>query len=156
MRCMNKQLTQKTRESSIGWMLKVLTTSLDSEMNSELKRLDLNISHFAVLMTLLENEGLTQTEIGKKVIMPGYATTRTIDALEQKKLVNRCKDEKSRRSFKIFLTHLGHELAPDLFNIVSRVNEDLLSVLNPTEKKNLSKILHKLVQAKLRKLDNQD
>ncbi|MCW8930820.1 MAG: MarR family transcriptional regulator [Gammaproteobacteria bacterium] len=146
---MKKYTAQKTRETSVGWMLKVLTTSLDSEMNNELKRLDLNISHFAVLMTLLENEGLTQTEIGKKIVMPGYATTRTIDALEQKKLVKRYKDENSRRVFRIHLTDEGHDIAPELFKIVAKINGNLLSVLTSAEEKSLSQILQKLVQAKL-------
>ena len=132
-------------------MLKVLTTSLDSEMSHELKQLGLSISHFALLMTLLENEGLTQTEIGKKIIMPGYATTRTIDALEQKELVVRCKDENSRRNFRIYLTDKGREIAPDLFKIVGKVNGNLLSALSSIEKKQFSQILQKLVQAKLSK-----
>jgi len=148
---MKKHSAQKTRENSVGWMLKVLTTSLDSEMNRELKQLDLSISHFAILMTLLENEGLTQTEIGQKIIMPGYATTRMIDALEQKELVKRCKDENSRRNFRIHLTNKGHKIAPDLHKIVAKVNGDLLSVLSSTEKKHFSQILQKLVQTKLGK-----
>jgi len=140
---------QRVRENSVGWMLKVLCTSLDAEMSNELRRLDLNTGQFAVLMTLSEAEGLTQAEIGKKITMPGYATTRTIDALEEKQFVERRKDDRSRRSYRIYLTDQSRRIIPELFTIVMKVNEQLLSVLSSTERKHLTAILKKIVLAKL-------
>lgn len=136
------------KEGSVGWMLKVICTALDAEMTSRLKELDLNISQFAVLMTLSEMEGLTQTEIGQKVTMPGYATTRTIDALEKKKFVERRRDERSRRCYRIYLTDQGRTITPELFKIVRNVNERLLLVLSSKEKNQLIAILKKLVMKK--------
>ena len=129
-------------------MLKALCTSLDEEMSDELKKLDLTVSQFAVLMTLLEKEGLTQSDIGKKIVMPGYATTRTIDSLEEKQFVVRRKDERSRRSFRIYLTDSSRAIAPKLFTTIGRVNRRLLSTLSLTETKNLTAILKKLVQTR--------
>ncbi|MEA1890552.1 MAG: MarR family transcriptional regulator [Pseudomonadota bacterium] len=139
---------KKVRETSVGWMLKVLCTSLDEKMNKEMKRLDLNIAQFAVLMSLSETEGLTQVEIGKKINMPGYATTRTIDALEKVQFVERKKDDRSRRSYRIYLTEQGRKIVPQLFVVVKKVNTQLLSTLTLTEKKQLNKILNKIVHAK--------
>ncbi|MES9926351.1 MAG: MarR family transcriptional regulator [Candidatus Thiodiazotropha endolucinida] len=136
---------EKVRKGSTGWMLKILCTSLDAEMSNELKRLGLNLGQFAVLMTLSEAEGLTQSEIGKKITMPGYATTRTIDALEEKQFVERRKDDRSRRSYRIYLTDKSHKVIPQLFTVVGKVNEHLLSALTPKEQKDLMKILKKLV-----------
>lgn len=130
-------------------MLKRLSAALDAQMSNELQRLDLNLGQFAVLMTLSETEGLSQTEIGKKIAMPGYATTRTLDALEEKQYVERRKDERSRRSHRIYLTDRSRRIAPELFTIVGKVNEQLLSVLSTTERKHLTAILGKLVLAKL-------
>ena len=144
-----KPPAQRVRENSVGWMVKVLCTSLDAEMNEELKRLDLNLGQFAVLMTLSEAEGLTQTEIGKMIAMPGYATTRTLDALEERQFVERRKDERSRRSYRIFLTNQSRKIVPELFAIVKKVNEGLLSVLSTTEREQITKILQKLARVRL-------
>ncbi|MCG8488816.1 MAG: MarR family transcriptional regulator [Chromatiales bacterium] len=135
----------KVRKGSTGWMLKILCTSLDAEMSDELRRLGLNLGQFAVLMTLSEAEGLTQSEIGKKITMPGYATTRTIDALEEKRFVERRKDNRSRRSYRIYLTDQSRKVVPQLFAVVGKVNEHLLSALTPKEQKDFMKILQKLV-----------
>ena len=136
------------REDSVGYMLKMLSTSLDAEMNKELKRLDLNLRQFAVLMTLSEAAGLTQAEIGKKINVPGYATTRTLDALEEMRLVERRTDERSRRSYRIFLTDQGLAAIPELFEIIRKVNRGLLSVLSTAERKQTADILNKLMQAR--------
>ena len=137
------------RENSVGRMLKLLSSNLDAVMNKELRQLGLNLSQFAVLMILLETEGLTQAEIGKRIAKPGYATTRNIDALEEKQLVKRCMDERSRRSYRIYLTNNGHKIGPKLFAIVTRVNERFLATLSEKEKGQLATILQKLLHSNL-------
>ena len=62
-------LAKQVRENSIGWMLKRLGSQLDLEMAHELKQRGLNLNQFTVLMTLMEEEGQTQTQIGKKIKM---------------------------------------------------------------------------------------
>ena len=126
-------------------MLKSLGVGLDRDMKDELKALDLGISEFAVLMTLLEVEGLTQAEIGKRVLMPGYATTRTLDALEDKKLAERRPDERSRRSHRIYLTDGGRSIGPKLFSIVQKVNQKLLSPLGANDRRTLQRLLLELL-----------
>lgn len=143
-----KNQTQNVRRTSVGWMLKNLYSSLDAEMNKELEYLDLNINQFAVMMTLLENEGLTQAQIGKKIAMPGYSTTRTMDVLEEKKYLERRVDERSRRSYRIYLTDLGHAVGPELFAIVKRVNARLLSPLSEQEQAQLVGLLETLLLAR--------
>jgi len=141
-------MAQQVRESSVGWMLKRLSVDLDKAVANELKKLGLLTGEFAILMTLLEEECLTQTGIGKKITMPGYATTRNIDALEAKALVQRHKDEQSRRNYRIFLTQEGRVLGAQLFEVVRVCNERLLLPLHKTERNQLSKILKKLLDAR--------
>ena len=136
------------RNTSVGWMFKMICTRLDADMSKELNSLNLNLNEFAVLMTLLQQQGITQTEIGKKIIMPGYSTSRNLDSLEEKELVERRTDAQSRRNFRIFLTDKGREMGPKLFNTVRTVNQHFLSELDSGERKQLTSILQKLVQKK--------
>jgi len=140
-----KPKAQEVRESSVGWMLKVLCTRLDAEMTKALKQLDLNLSQFAIFMTLMEEEGLTQTEIGGKIAMPGYATTRSIDALEAMQYVERRKDKRSRRSYRIYLTEQGRTVGPVLFKTVGAINAALLSPLDMSEQRQLTGLLQKIL-----------
>jgi len=139
---------ETVKRSSVGWMLKILSVSLDNEMNKKLKPLGLNLAQFAILMTLLESSGQTQVELGKRISLPGYATTRNLDVLEKAGLVERHPHETSRRSLRVHVTEAGRAIAPELFLIVEQVNGQLLSVLTKGETGQLETLLGKLLQVR--------
>ncbi len=136
---------ERVRRSSLGWMLKTTATHLDKTMTEALKPLGLNLSQFAIIMTLLEGDGLTQVEIGKKIAMPGYATTRNIDALEQNGFLERQQHATSRRSFSIKLTEKGRSLAPNLFSTVEQVNNKVFETIEENDLAFLKEIMTKIV-----------
>lgn len=129
------------RKSSTGWLIKSLGAWLDHQMDIRLTPLGLSKGQFAIIMTLLENEGVTQAEIGRKVLMPGYATTRNIDKLELNELLKRQRHKSSRRAHSIYLTEKGRELAPALFSIVKDVNSVFLESIDDKNRKELNGIL---------------
>lgn len=133
------------RRNSLGWMVKSLSIKLDIEMKKGLEPHGLNLGQFAIMMTLLEKDNVTQTEIGKKVSMPGYATTRNIDVLEKNGLLERHESTISRRSFCIRLTVKGKALAPILFSIVGNVNKNTFSILDENEEKQFKLLLTKIL-----------
>lgn len=141
----DKSSAATVRTSSVGWMMKAISAHLDREMTSKLKPLNINLGQFAILMTLIEDNGLTQSDIGKKVSMPGYATTRNLDALEQEGLLTRHQHESSRRAHRIRLTESGLALAPQLFKIVREVNRAALEMLSEEDVLQLSAILKKML-----------
>jgi len=141
-----KPKAQNIRKNSIGWMLKILCRRLDTDMAKALKQLDLSPGQFAILMAVMEKDGQTQTEIGSKMTMPGYATTRNIDALEEMAFVVRRKDERSRRSYRIHLTDHGRKIAPKLFETVGKINKELLLPLGVTEQKQFKNLLLKVLE----------
>lgn len=137
--------TRSLRLSSTGWIIKSLGSWLDTQMEVELKPLGLSISHFAVMMTLLENDGLTQIEIGRQLTMPGSAITRYIDRLEQIGYVKRHDHETSRRSYRIHLTGEGRKIAPQLYSLVEDVNKQFLSSLSQADQNKFQTILLQLL-----------
>lgn len=138
------------RENSVGWMIKSLAGGLDKEMSEALKHHKLNLGQFAILMTLLEGDGITQSEIGKRISMPGYATTRNIDELEKNGFLERQINKASRRSFCIRLTNEGRALAPALFSIVKKINKKALSPLEENEVEMLKTLLKKMLSGRTR------
>ena len=132
------------REQSAGWMFKTISNWIDEELIRQLKTLGLSRIQFAIMMTLLEEEGLTQVEIGKRIYVPGYATSRNIDQLEDKSLVNRQVHESSRRSHRIYLTSQGTQLAPQLFSVANSISDMLLDALEGDEKKMFKSLLHRV------------
>ncbi len=112
-------------------------------MNAELKPLDLDIRFFANLITLLIEDELSQAELGQRVGEAQYRTSRLIDGLEERGLVERRKDPDSRRAHRIALTKKGRELAGRLPTIVRRVNRTVLERLDRDEQQMLVHLLGK-------------
>lgn len=153
--CMNKQIdkektakdTRAKRLRSCGWYLGVLMKWLDEEMSQRLEVLGVTRNQFAILMTLFEDDGLSQIDICQKILLPAYATSRNLDKLESLGLVKREEHESSRRCHRVRLTDAGWELAPALFEATEGSNEIFLSSLTGYQKEELLKILGKLVSS---------
>ena len=138
--------TQSVRLNSSGWYLKILGTWMDKMMHERLVPLGLSLNQFIIIMTLLEEDGLSQVDIGQKTMLPAYATTRNIDKLVSLGYVKRKRHESSRRSYRIMLTEEGKDIAPALFQATKSVNELFLSQLEEDQKTEFQKILRVLIK----------
>jgi DNA-binding MarR family transcriptional regulator len=134
-----------SRKESAGWMIKTISNWIDKELSRQLKPLGMSKVHFPIMMVLLEEEGLTQVEIGNKISMPGYATSRNIDQLEYRNLVKRQAHESSRRSHRIYLTPQGKELGSELITVADSLSEKLLDPLKDDERETLKKMLKRVI-----------
>lgn len=134
----------QSREESAGWMFKTISNWIDEELSRQLKPLGISRVLFPIMMVLLEDEGQTQVEIGNKISMPGYATSRNIDQLEYRNLVKRQAHESSRRSHRVYLTPQGKELASELITVADSLSEKLLGPLKDDERETLKKMLKRV------------
>ncbi len=137
---------QKTHDRirSFGYLIRTLSRQVHSEMQAALKEVGLNSGQFATLITLLDGEGISQTELAAKVGVPGYATTRTLDSLEALGFTIRKPDPASRRTHRIYLTAKGRRKAKTLPGIVTRVNASFLRQLSSADQKELVRLLQLL------------
>lgn len=136
-----EQDTQEVRINSLGWMIQRIAGQLGRAMEKRLGDHGLSQQHFAVLMTVLETDGLSQTQIGERFKMPPYATSRAIDHLEKMQLLERRPHSTSRRTHTIHVTDQGRELGPVLFSIVREVNEELAKRLSGDQRTEFKKLL---------------
>lgn len=138
---------KSTSRNSQGRKIQVLSARLEDAMNRRLKEHGLSLRQFAVLMTVLGEDDLTQVEIGKRFSMPPHAISRAIDYLERQDLVQRRPHETSRRAVIVTATKKGQRLAPALLSVVNEVNSELLSPLTDAERNEFSRLLSKIVDS---------
>ncbi|MDU8927823.1 MarR family transcriptional regulator [Alisedimentitalea sp. MJ-SS2] len=121
--------TRRTRENSLGWMIQRIAGALNREMTRQLEPLDLSLPQFAVMMTVLEHDGLPQSEIAALIHGPAYAVSRALDRLEDQGRIERRSHASSRRAVAVHVTDAGRALAGDLQRIVNEVNTALVTPL---------------------------
>lgn len=130
---LSKQV-RAVREASVGWHIQRLSGQLDKAMNQALDPLGLTVQSFAIVMVLMENDGLSQKQIGQRFSAPAYAISRAIDSLERDGFLERRTDPASRRSNTVHATQKAMRLAPTLFKIVADVNAGLLGRLDEADR----------------------
>ena len=118
--------------------------SVNKREYKTMKEGGLTFSQFAVLEVLYHKGDLRVSEIIDKILSTGGNMTVVIDNLAKDNLVNRCADPEDRRVSLISITEKGRKLMSEIFpKHIDNVDE-IFSVLNVEEKKNLISLLKKL------------
>jgi MarR family transcriptional regulator for hemolysin len=134
------------REGSVGWLIQRLAGQLDRAMDEKLAPHGLTIQKFAVVMTVMEHDGLTQSEIGNRFRSPAYKITRSIDALEADGFLERRAHPASRRTNTVHATAKALQLAPTLIAIIEAVNRQMLAGLGSGEDRQVHALLRQMLE----------
>lgn len=133
------------RLSSVGWQIQRLSGQLSGAMGNALEPHGLTLQQFAIVMMLIENDGLNQTEIGSRFSAPAYTVTRAIDGLETNGFLERRPHPTSRRTNTVHATAKTRALVPVLVGIVSDVNARLLETLDDVERASIHGLLARVL-----------
>lgn len=95
----------------ICFNLKTTNKKVEKYLTSSYEEFGINVAQAFIIMTLLDRDGSTLTEIGNKAQIENSSLTTMVDKLESMKLVERKLDREDRRVIRVFLTAKGRELA---------------------------------------------
>ena len=123
------------------------TTSWANDRISEvLKPYEISLPQFNVLRILRGQKGkpANLSTIQDRMVSKMSNTTRLVDKLITKGLVERIICEKNRRKVEITITSNGIEFLTKLDPIIDKVEHEITDNLTPEEIENLTQLLHKL------------
>jgi DNA-binding MarR family transcriptional regulator len=133
------------RHMSFGWLIAVLSADITDSLDKRLKKIGLHIGLWPTLFSLWEQEGLTQAELAKQCNTANYTTTRVLDALESKGLVERRAHVSNRRVHLVYLTEAGRQLEQQAIADAHSCNEEFLSALSVQEREQIMAIVFKII-----------
>lgn len=121
-------------------------TLLEKEIENALKPFSLSPSKFNMLMIIKhqgKEDGISQVEVGKRLVVTASNMTKMIDKLVNEGLVERSARQGDRRVNLVKITQKGSDLLdqawPDYFKTVT----ELADLISEEERKTLSTILAK-------------
>ncbi|MBP2656653.1 MAG: transcriptional regulator, MarR family [Firmicutes bacterium] len=128
--------------------LTVFQDNLDDVLEMHFARYGLSKAKFNALIQIFMTggHGLTQSELGKKLLVSRANITRLIDRLEKENLVVRKPDPNDKRVFQLYLTDRASTLMNAFIPIHNQYVHKLMSTLNTNEKEMLISLLDKLKQ----------
>jgi DNA-binding MarR family transcriptional regulator len=108
-------------------------------------RWEISPSQFNVLnLASLNPEGLTQTELSRKLIMHRSNITGLVDRLEERALVRRRSEPGDRRAWRVSLTKKGERLVAEIQPEYYRLAEEAWGTIPPAEAERIASDLAKL------------
>ncbi|MFM1949547.1 MAG: Transcriptional regulator HosA [Pseudomonadota bacterium] len=112
---------------------------------SELSHEDVTPVQFAILNAVMDTPGVDQVTLANRVAFDAATSGSVIGRLETKGWIRREPDQADRRRKLLWLTNAGHDATLQMKRAVDRVQEKILSPLNPEEAQQLISLMTKLV-----------
>ena len=94
-----------------------------------------------ILEALWDEEGLTATEIGKRMILDNATLSGILDRMSEKGWILKATDDVDKRFIRIYLTGKAKKLEPLLLAEREKSNEEILNNLNLKDKALLKRLL---------------
>jgi MarR family transcriptional regulator, transcriptional regulator for hemolysin len=134
--------------SDLCWLLSRTSHALTTELTAALEDVGISPRAHAVLTTALTGE-LTQSEIARAVGLDKTTMVATVDELEASGLAERRPSSSDRRARVIAVTEAGKRAVKQADDVLERVREDVLSVLEPDERRVFLEALGRLACGRL-------
>lgn len=137
--------TKKCSEhKNIGKYISQLYRKGSSSINKEISKYGIGSGQFMFLLELYKKDGKNQEEIAEDLKMDKGTTARALKKLEEQGFLTRLKDEKDKRSNKIYLSDKAKNIRKDIFNILDDWNKQITKSLTKEEVKMLEDLLEKV------------
>lgn len=111
-------------QNSIGFIVnktaKAFVRALDSELR---EKVGVSVGQWKVMVTLVDQDGLTQKEIAERLGLEGPTLIPIIDKMEKDNLVIRRVDSSDRRNNRIYRTEKANELWSEMVKCAARVRQ---------------------------------
>ncbi|MBP1764309.1 MAG: transcriptional regulator [Firmicutes bacterium] len=113
-------------DESIGILTNEVNRKIVHYLTMHLESHNITPAQWVVLFRLSQQDGLSQTELAKRVNRDQPTLARILDILENKNLIERRASKEDRRSFIIFLTAKGTSLVQELAPYVESIYQKML------------------------------
>jgi len=130
---------------SIGHMLMQLMAGMRREVEARMTEHGLTDAQWKPLWYISTGKADSAFELSRMMCIDAGATTRTLDRLEAKGLVERVRSETDRRVVHLRITPAGETAAAVIPEVLASVNNDFLRGFNDKEFAQLKKLVLRMI-----------
>ncbi|AKA71020.1 MarR family winged helix-turn-helix transcriptional regulator [Clostridium scatologenes] len=120
-------------DKSIGMSINYVNKKIQRYLSINLEKYDITTEQWAVLLKLVEKEGINQKLLSKEVEKDQATLTRILDILERKSLIIRKKSPEDRRAFLIYTTDKGKELKEEVYPFIEELFKNMICDISKDE-----------------------
>jgi len=140
-------------EATIQWIedINIITALISFTYRSvhkyfvrELSQYHIGWGHFAILMSLYDQEGRSQDSLAQSKGFNKTMIAKSILRLEEEGIVYRKIDPKDKRIKRLYLTEIGRKLKPEMVRIGFEINAFLLKGFDSDEFSSATEVVRKI------------
>lgn len=135
------------RHGSPGYLVNHVARLFARALEHRLAKHKLSRGQFPILLVLWEEQGLTQSEIARRLDIEQPTVANTLRRMKRDGLVTTCSDPQNRRLVLIGLTARGRDLKGPAIAEAHAVNAQAIAALTHPEVRQLMRILASLQSA---------
>lgn len=136
---------------SAGFLLSRLGLAAVTRLRALLLPMGLDPRQYGLLLCLGRNDGQSQQQLADLVGIHRNAMVGLVDDLEERGLVERRRHPSDRRAHAVHLTGAARDLLPEVTATADRLDDELLTGLDGTERERLMTLLRRMAgQARIR------
>ncbi|KAB2915081.1 MAG: MarR family transcriptional regulator [Hyphomicrobiaceae bacterium] len=135
------------RHQSLGYLVNQLARLFAQRLERRLAVHGIPLGQFPLLLVLWEENGLTQSEIARRLDFEQPTVANTLRRMMRDGLVRMHPDPTNRKKVLVFLTEKGHRLHDPLSAEARAVNAEAAAALGPEEMTGLRHAIARLTDA---------
>lgn len=132
-------------EDFLPYLLRRLTTSLNTNMVRDLKPFDINVPKWRVIAVLHFCGGCNIGELAKRTALTQPGTSQVIEKLVSEAMVERKPQEEDSRVMQLNLSKRGQALFDKIYPIIIRHQDHLTNGFSGQEKESIIKLCQKML-----------
>ncbi|MBL7261555.1 MarR family winged helix-turn-helix transcriptional regulator [Paractinoplanes lichenicola] len=140
-------MSQVELDTSVGYLLKMASSSLHGAMEAVLRPLGMTITHYSCLELLSQRPGLSNSELARGTFVTRQSMNVLLQALERDGLVARPERAPSGRVLPTTLTPKGRRQLATASGAVRAVEDAMLTGMSAADQEQLRRLLRSCVAA---------
>lgn len=128
----------------VGYNMKRAYMRIYQDFSDALKELDLRQRTFSVLSLVIENPGISQSEVARTLGIERSGTVVIVDELERRDVIQRDKVPGDRRSYALRPTSAGKGLYRKAVERIQKHEDKLMAGFSDAERQSLNQLLQRI------------
>ncbi|MFG2666614.1 MarR family winged helix-turn-helix transcriptional regulator [Streptomyces sp. NPDC048387] len=128
-----------------GYLAWHFAQAMGARLEKDLRALELNLAQYNALQHAERRPGISSADAARQAGITAQSMGSAVGSLTDRGLITRSDHPTNRRVLCLHITPDGSRLLEQAREVVRRVNEEALAVLEPDERTAVHHLLHRLV-----------
>ncbi|MBM4166147.1 MAG: MarR family transcriptional regulator [Ignavibacteria bacterium] len=129
---------------SLGFLLNRTARGMKRLLDAKLVDYNITATQYIVLMRMVEEDGISLTELGERLHLDNPTLTGIIDRMERDRFLRRQRDTIDRRVVNVYLTENGKMLCKEIEHLAKETDEEIWSDFSINEKRAMLNYLERI------------